>query len=135
MASRAEKEKGGKEQNARMILSIGDENTPLLAALKSLGLDKDPTILVYGQGTRDLGATGNVQRQLIQQLGKGHFLHIEMAPTVREKLASNQTDRDFLNKIIREVKKKYDEKSQLSTRGKTSAPCTLAGSSVPCQGS
>ncbi|MBC7531265.1 MAG: hypothetical protein H7318_06775 [Oligoflexus sp.] len=110
------KRRGVREQNAKMILSIGSDSALLQAALKALHLDQDPSILVYGEGTRDLGAMRNAQRQLISSVGKGHFLHIEMSLPLRERLASDRKEREQLNDIIREVKKKFYDEAKLSTR-------------------
>lgn len=99
----------GPEQKARMILSTGHDSRALRSALASLRIDNDPTILVYGVDTQELGATRNAQAGLLKALGKGRFLHIETSLAFREKLQSDRKERDFLDRIIRTVKKKYDE--------------------------
>jgi hypothetical protein len=101
----------GPEQRARMILSTGHDSRALRAALASLQLDHDPTILVYGVTTHELGATRNAQAGLLKTLGKGHFLHIETSLEFRKKLQRDRKERDFLDRIIRTVKKKYDEQA------------------------
>lgn len=109
------KRRGSREQNARIILSAGNESAVLTSALKELKLDQDPGILVYGEGTRALGATSNAQKLLMDSIGKGHFLHIEMSLPLRKRLAVDRKERDKLNDIIREVKKKFYGKAKLST--------------------
>lgn len=101
----------GPERRARMILSTGHDSRALRAALASLRIDNDPTILVYGVTTQELGATRNAQAGLLKALGKGRFLHIETSLAFREKLQSDRKERDFLDRIIRTVKKKYDEQA------------------------
>lgn len=103
------KRKNGPEQQARMILSTGQDSRALRAALASLHLDKDPSILVYGVTTRELGATRNAQGGLLRRIGRGHFLHIETSLAFREQLQNDRKERDFLDGIIRAVKKQYDE--------------------------
>lgn len=104
------KRKNGPEQKARMILSTGPDSRALRAALASLHLDQDPSILVYGVTTQELGATRNVQAGLVRRMGRGHFLHIETSLAFREQLQNDRKERDFLDGIIRAVKKKYAEK-------------------------
>jgi hypothetical protein len=104
------KRKNGPEQKARMILSTGQDSRALRAALAELRLDQDPGILVYGVTTQELGATRNVQAGLVRRMGRGHFLHIETSLAFREKLQNDRKERDFLDGIIRAVKKQYAEK-------------------------
>ena len=82
---------------ALAVLSAGqkDAPTPLsTAAAGRLAPLLDPGVLLYPTQAQALGATTNVQMLALQAIAGSRFLHVEMADTLRARLAQDPSLRD-----------------------------------------
>ncbi len=90
-------------RDSEIILSAGHRHPPSWVKQvadclkKSLGT----TISLYPDDVKELGATTNVQAQLLKNLGFNGFLHIEMSRSMRENLLSNKNLRQRLMSCIK----------------------------------
>ncbi|HVO29248.1 MAG TPA: hypothetical protein VMV18_00860, partial [bacterium] len=86
-----------------MVVSGGVESgaTPLSRAVAAaLKKDFDAHVLLYPDDTKTLGATTNVQMLGLKRLSGAEFLHIEMARTTRDDLATDAARRTAFGRIV-----------------------------------
>jgi len=82
-----------------VIVSTGDSEAPPTAIATAL----DPVIgdaAAYGEDVEDLGGTTNVQGQMLRELPGRRFLHVELSPEARDKLATDAAMRAAFARII-----------------------------------
>lgn len=97
-----ENRSGNREQYADIILSGGDleAGSKLQSLAQQSDLDRRFKVLVFGASTEELGATVNVQNQLIRSRGSGRFLHVELSYQFRRQLLNDPGIRRQLYELI-----------------------------------
>jgi hypothetical protein len=90
-------------QNSEIILSAGHRHPPswVKQVADCLRQSLGTKISLYPDDVKELGATTNVQVQLLKNLGFKGFLHIEMSRLMRENLLNNKTLRQRLMSCIK----------------------------------
>ena len=101
--------KAKKYRKTDLILSGGSKREAKIIerALKRLGLDRDPSIRIYGRDSRILGATTNIQNKMLRKRGFPAFLHVEMSLPMRKKALRDPKILNLLNSIITAVDDEY----------------------------
>ncbi len=96
------KRKTASARNSDVIISAGHRYPPrwVLATANCLKESFPATVSLYPYDVKELGATTNVQGQLLRDLGFNGFLHIELSQPIRQKLLQKQSLRLALIKCI-----------------------------------
>ena len=93
-------------RDAAMILSDGSQTPPdrLRDLADCLSIAFAPaSVLLYPGDTRELGATGNAQGQLLREVGFDGFVHIELSAQMRTRLVSDAAERATFARCLSEV--------------------------------
>ncbi len=89
-------------RESSMIVSAGHQHPPfwVQAVVTCLQNSIDAAISLYPVDVRELGATTNAQNRLLQNMGFGGFLHIEMSLPMRKRLVKDKHLRQRLVQCI-----------------------------------
>jgi hypothetical protein len=88
-------EDGDSAPSIEAVISAGDRagSSPLSASLASgLGKTFGSEIRRYPEDVKKLGATTNVQGRMLRKIAGAQFVHIEMSPKLRSRLAKDIDD-------------------------------------------
>ena len=97
------KRKSAAGRSSEIILSAGHRHPPswVKQVADCLRQSLGTKISLYPDDVKELGATTNVQAQLLKNLGFKGFLHIEMSRPMRENLLNNKNLRQSLMSCIK----------------------------------